>query len=415
MENRIRILFIIFSFDIEAVGGGISRFAVSLAEALDTSIFQIHLCGLWNRGTQVETARIQKLNEAGITAFSCAPWDELHPYRSFVKAYRILRNYLSSNPIDIIHSHSLFGDIAALLLRFEGKAPVILRTLHNELRTEWSRRPLRRILLTNILYPLLFDVEIGVSQFISDGLNGRWLATRLSRRAITIYNAIDIERFRNVDYDRGKIRLELGVAEDAYLVGSVGRLTRQKGYDILLEAATIASKIISPLKIVIIGDGEDSSILRQKVVDWHIENRVTFTGLRSDVDNVLRAFDLFVCSSRWEGLSTVLMEAMAAGIPIVATDIPGNRELLQEGKSAWFVPAEDPAALAQGLVTAYKNPACNDEFSRNARERVNLFQIGRIAKIHGKLYQFVHMNKRASSWHNHKNTDTQINNLINEV
>jgi hypothetical protein len=149
MDERIKVLFLIFSFDIEAMGGGISRFVVNLSQELDPGNFQVSICGLWNRGTEFEAKRINELSEAGINAFTCSPWDELHPYRAFVNSYRVLRRHIREHPADIVHSHSLFGDIAVLWLNFEGKAPVILRTLHNELRTEWSRRPIRRLILSH--------------------------------------------------------------------------------------------------------------------------------------------------------------------------------------------------------------------------------------------------------------------------
>ncbi len=412
MSDRIRVLLIIFSFDIEAVGGGISRFAVSLSRALDPNVFQVNLCGLWNHGTQVEANRINELNQAGIHAFTCAPWESQRPYRSFVTSYRVLRQMLKNNPIDIIHSHSLFGDIAALLLNFERKAPIIIRTLHNELRTEWSRRPLRRILLTNFLYPLVFDAEIGVSQFITQNLNQRWLARKMGRQAITIHNALDINRFRNLTSDPNKIRQEFGIPENAFLIGSVGRLTRQKGYDMLIEAASMALNKISEFYLIIIGEGEDEDKLKQRVEELGIGNRVIFTGSRPDVDTLLQVMDLFVCSSRWEGLSTVLMEAMAAGVPILATDIPGNRELLQPGISGWFVPAENSKELAGGIIKAYQNPGQSKEHSKNARISVNSFGIDEIAKTHMHLYQLLQENKYKSNWINHKIVDVAVNREI---
>ncbi len=408
MDDRIRVLLIIFSFDIEAVGGGISRFTVSLSKALDPNDFEVHICGLWNHGTQIETDRIIELNEAGIHAFTCAPWDNQHPYRSFISSYRTLRHMLKIDPIDVIHSHSLFGDIAALLLNIERKAPIIIRTLHNELRTEWSRRPLRRIFLTNLLYPLDFNVEIGVSQFITQHLNQRWLARKLGRKAITIHNALDINRFRNLTHDPNKIKQELRIPEHAFLIGSVGRLTKQKGYDLLLEAASIAINKISELYLIIIGNGEDEEMLKHRADELGIENRVIFTGSRSDVDRILPAMDLFICSSRWEGLSTVLMEAMAAGIPILATDIPGNRELLESGVSGWLVPAENSGELAGGIIAAYQNPGQSKELAKNARLKVNSFGIEEIAQIHMHLYQLIHANKNKSNWKNHKIMDAVV-------
>jgi glycosyltransferase involved in cell wall biosynthesis len=397
MEKRIRILLVIFSFDIEAVGGGISRFAVSLSEALDSTKFQISLCGLWNRGTQVETDRIKMLNDAGIHAFTCAPWNDQHPYHSFYESYRTLRLILKNNPIDIIHSHSLFGDIIVLLLNFEGKAPAIIRTLHNELRTEWSRRPLRRLILTNFLYPMAFDVEIGVSQYITESLNQRWFARLLGRRAITIHNALDINRFKRVNHDRLMIKRELGIPENAFLVGSIGRLTKQKGFDVFLNAAAQAIKSSPEFYFIIIGDGEDATSLKRQAFELKLENRILFTGSRSDIDRLLTTLDLFVCSSRWEGLSTVLLEAMAAGIPILATDIPGNRELLQPGISAMFVPVENAVALAEGMISAYQDPVRTKEYAQNALTNIDSFRIEDIALIHEQIYQIMCNDKKTAA------------------
>jgi glycosyltransferase involved in cell wall biosynthesis len=142
---------------------------------------------------------------------------------------------------------------------------------------------------------------------------------------------------------------------------------------------------------------------------------VLFTGSRVDVDQLLGAMDLFVCSSRWEGFSTVLMEAMAAGVPIVATDIPGNRELLQPGKSAWFVSSENPADLAEGLVKAYQHPELSKELARNAQQDVKSFGIEEIAKTHTGLYQFFASKAFRSSWLNHRASDAQLGKITSKT
>jgi glycosyltransferase involved in cell wall biosynthesis len=352
------------------------------------------------------------LNQAGIHAFTCAPWDGAHPYRSFIRSYRAVRQILKGNSIEIVHSHSLFGDIAALLLNFQGKAPIIIRTLHNELRTEWSRRPLRRLFLTNLLYPLVFDLEIGVSQFITQNLNRRWLARKLKRQAITIHNAIDINRFKKGSHDLNTLRLEFNIPEDAYLIGSVGRLTKQKGYDLLIEAAAIAINKFPALYFIIIGDGEEASLLRNRAEELEISHRIVFTGSRSDVDTLLTAMDLFVCSSRWEGLSTVLMEAMAVGIPILATDLPGNRELLQPGVSGWFVPVENSSELADGIINAVQNPDQSKEFAKIAKIKVDSFGMEEIARLHTRLYKLIRANKDRNNWINHQYADEEITRQI---
>ena len=140
MSKRIRVCEIVFSLDIEAEGGGITRFVSALSQALDSRDFEPVVCGLWDRGTQVEKELSQRLAQAGIQTFTCARWDDNHPYRAFYEAYKKLRAWIKNQPVDIVHSHSEFGDVAAMLLKLEGKAPIIVRTLHNGLPMEWRRR-----------------------------------------------------------------------------------------------------------------------------------------------------------------------------------------------------------------------------------------------------------------------------------
>jgi glycosyltransferase involved in cell wall biosynthesis len=192
----------------------------------------------------------------------------------------------------------------------------------------------------------------------------------------------------------------------------VGRLTKQKGYDLLIEAAAIAINKFPALYFIIIGDGEEASLLRNRAEELEISHRIVFTGSRSDVDTLLTAMDLFVCSSRWEGLSTVLMEAMAVGIPILATDLPGNRELLQPGVSGWFVPVENSSELAAGIIKAVQNPDKSKEFAKIAKIKVDSFGMEEIARLHTRLYKLIRANKDRNNWINHQYADEEINRQI---
>jgi glycosyltransferase involved in cell wall biosynthesis len=128
-----------------------------------------------------------------------------------------------------------------------------------------------------------------------------------------------------------------------------------------------------------------------------------FTGQRTDVEALLMAMDLFACSSRWEGLSTVLMEAMAADVPIVATDIPGNRALLREGENAWLVRVEDAAAMAEAIQDARRNPALGQTHSSQAKRDVQKFGIEQVARQYEKLY----LDLRGGAYENLENSDYQ--------
>jgi len=194
MVARIRILELIRDFGVEGGGGGASRFCVELSQHLDPARFEVSVCGLWNTGTPFEQERIAHLTERGIHAFATARWDESSPYGSFVRAYRGLRAALIAQPVSILHSHSEFADVAALLLKTLPNHPAIVRTVHNGFRLEWKKRPLRRWLLSYFLYPLNFDLEIGVSQGIVDNLNRRFLARLLQKKARRVFNGINLDR-----------------------------------------------------------------------------------------------------------------------------------------------------------------------------------------------------------------------------
>jgi glycosyltransferase involved in cell wall biosynthesis len=264
IRERIRVYEIISSFDIEGGGGGLTRFAMTLSRNLNPQRFQAVVCALWDRGSEVERRHIQDMTDDGIEAFCCAYWDEQHPYRSFFRAYQGLQAAMQQQPADILHSHSEFSDMAVVFLKLAGKAPVLVRTMHNELRAIWKRRPLRRLLFSQTLEPLLFDLELGVSQFIKENLDGRWLAKRLKRKAWAVPNALDIRRFQRGTVIRPDIRRVLGIPEDAYVVGSVGRLCEQKGYDVLLEAAKEVMETVPEVRFLIVGDGSEALALKQQ-------------------------------------------------------------------------------------------------------------------------------------------------------
>ena len=386
MTGRIRIYELMSRFDIEGGGGGLTRFAMTLSRHLNPEQFQPVVCALWDRGSEVERQHITSLQADGIEAFTCASWDEQHPYRSFYRAYRRLKAALNAQPVDILHSHSEFSDMAVIFLKLEGKAPLLAHTVHNELRVIWGRRPLRRLLFTQFLDPLLFDMELGVSQYIKGNLDGRWMAERLGRHALAVPNALDIHRFQRTTAVHQQVRQELGIPQDACVVGSIGRLSEQKGYDVLIDAAASALKLAPELHILLVGEGPLAPVLKQQASDLGIAQQVTFTGQRTDVERMLQAMDLFACSSRWEGLSTVLMESMASGVPIVATDVPGNRELLRAGENAWLVRVEDGAALADALLIARHNPAQGQIYARQAQVDVQAFGIEAVAARHEQLY-----------------------------
>lgn len=376
---------IISGFAVEGPLGGIERFGIELVQCLNPQRVKPILCGLWAYQTPYEYKWLDHLVNKGIEAFIAGDWQDDAPYRSFSRAVKAIPSQLNNQRIDIIHSHCQFGDIAALLLASRLKVKTLVRTVHNE--REWPKRPLRRVLLTQLAFPWLFNTEIGVSQQVVDRLNQRPMARLRRRSAIRIYNALNLERFENLAVDRRMKRQSLGIEEGALVIGSVGRLTLQKGYAVLLDAAQRVLTLKSNVKFLIIGTGELEDHLKMYARQLGIEKQIVFTGARNDVEELLPVMDLFVNSSLWEGLPTVILESMAAGIPVVATRVSGNTELIAHELTGLLVPPDDPVALANAMNRLLEDRSLALSCAEKARSHVEMtFSIKHVAQHHEDLY-----------------------------
>lgn len=381
----IHVLEIISGFAVEGPLGGIERFGIELVQCLNPQRVKPILCGLWAYQTPYESKWLDHLSNKGIHAFIAGDWQNDAPYCSFLRAVKAIPALLGDQQIDIIHSHCQFGDIAALLLASRLKAKKLVRTVHNE--REWPKRPLRRIFLTQLAFPWLFDAEIGVSQQVVDMLNQRPMIKLCRHNAIRIYNALNLERFENLVVDRESKRQSLGIAEEDLVVGSVGRLTLQKGYAVLLDAAKQVLTIKSNVKFLIVGTGELENHLKMYARQLGIEEHILFTGSRNDVEELLHVMDLFVNSSLWEGLPTVILESMAARIPVVATRVSGNAELIDHERTGLLVPPSDPIALANAINRFLEHRDIALACAENAHSQVKMrFSIRSVAQQYEDLY-----------------------------
>ena len=170
-----------------------------------------------------------------------------------------------------------------------------------------------------------------------------------------IENGIDLVRFGAAGGERSAARAALGLPENAWVVGAVGRFAPEKDYPFLVRAA---APLLGPdTRLVIVGEGETMAAVRAEVRARNAGAYVHLTGRRNDVPHVLAAFDAFVLSSQMEGLPLAVLEAMAAGVPVVATAVGGLPYLIREGENGFLVPAGDEAALRERLAALRDDPA----------------------------------------------------------
>ena len=358
-----------------------------MSRHLDPDLFDVGIFALRKYGNSLEREHIQHLHAQGIKTFTTSRWDEKNPYNSFFQAFLNLREIIQQPSRTIIHSHSEFTDILAIMTNLFPNAPKIMRTVHYGYAHEWRKRPLRRLFFTNLLYPLLFNLEIGVSPSITYSLNERLLAQRLHRQAMFLPNAIDINRFRGIPTDKQHIRKILGVPETAILILSIGRLTEQKGFTYLVNAVQLVRQQFPNVYFLIVGEGELERQLATQVNVLGLKSSLQFAGPRQDIELLLQASDLFVSSSLWEGLPTVILESMAAGVPVIATDIPGSNDLIEHKENGWLSPPRDFQALAATILEALNNRQKWREYSIRAQRTVEAFAISEIAVKHQEVYQ----------------------------
>ena len=384
----IRVLILVSSFAVEGPLGGVARFAVELSRALDKRRITPILGALWDYHTESDQRWLAQLRAEGFRAFIAADRDEQAPYQSCVAALRGLWR-LAPCPVEIIHSHGEFNDLAALAIRRHVRARALVRTVHNEI--EWAKRPLFGKIFPGLLYPLTFDAELGVAQKVVDNMDQRRLARSLHKRGVRVYNALNFARFANQavdqDSDGAAKRLRLGLPIDAPVIGTVGRLVPQKGHAVLLAAAAQVLQQQPNAHFLVVGAGRLADDLHAQADILGIAANVHFLGPRTDVEELYGVMDCFVSSSLWEGLPTVIMESMAAGVPVVATRVAGNLELVTHEETGILAAPNDPHALAIGILTVINNPSLAQEMAGRAASAARArFSIEAVAQQQAEIY-----------------------------
>jgi len=376
----------ISSFAVEGPQGGAERFAIEMARRLDLEALEVTVCGLWDHGLARERKWRDSLHAQGITTVTTTAWTE-HRWPDAVRALRFLRQYFLEHPQDVINSHSAFADIAATWGRLYCGARWLVRTLHSE--HEWYRHPAVGLALNQILFPWVFAVEAGVSQKIASDLDRRPLARLLRRRARVLYNAIDWERFAGRAIDVSAKRESLGLPRDALVIGNVGRFTWQKGHIYLIEAMARVVEGYPNGHLLLVGDGELRERIEEQVARENLSSHVHFLGVRSDVEEILRTMNLFVSPSLWEGLPTVILEAMAARVPVICTAVSGSSELVEHGHTGLIVQPGSGDMLAEAILNLLDSRDQARRMADGAYAYARRFSIDKVAAEYNRLFMAI--------------------------
>lgn len=373
----IPIAFVVNNFDV----GGLEKVVLGLLRRLDPARFRpFAVCvdgpGRLFRDVPLPRERVLVLDKSNAK--------KIGPFSFDPAVLTTMAKFFFANGIRVVHAHNLaplvLGGLAARLVF---PRPKVVYSEHNQIYSASDAHVSRFR-----HYVKLADRVIAVSYDLE-----RTLARRIGLRdgVSVIHNGIDGKRFTRNPSAIAKIRAELGVAEDEFLVGTAVVISKQKGLVHLLGAAERVVRADPKVRFVIAGDGPLRAELEEKARVSGLGDKVRFLGYRSDIPDLVSALDTYVLPSLWEGLPLALLEGLAIGVPLVATTVGGNPEVIVPGENGYLVPPKDEGALADAILRV---KAGGPAFAREVRERgrsrfERAFSEEAMTRAHESLYDAV--------------------------
>lgn len=289
-----------------------------------------------------------------------------------------LARWLRRERVDVLQTHLFEAGLVGLAAARLARVPLTIVTRHHT--DEMWIAGTRAHVAADRLMARMADRIVGLSYAVRDHMVAREGAA--AEKIDVIYQGFDFDALSATDEDRRRVRTELGL-EGAFVVGCVARFFKTKGHTYLLTAAGELAREIPNLKILLLGGGDRSAIERM-VRDNGLGAHVVFGGYRDDVPACLRAMDVVVHPSLTEAFCQAVIEALAAGAPLVVTNVAAASEVVTDGVHGLLVPPADPAAIATAVRRVYRDPAFARRMAESGRRSVlDRFTIDRM--VDGQL------------------------------
>lgn len=282
----------------------------------------------------------------------------------------------------IVHTH-LRGLTYAYPAMIRYRTPVRIYTVHNLAQYDIATGFNKLIRMLAFRYRLGGVIPVAIAVEVQQSI----AQVYGYRNAPLIPNGIALEEYALSREERLLFRQENHIEPQAVVITHIGRFAPQKNHELLIQAfARVYSNY--PIYLFLVGDGPLKSQIEHQVRQLGIQQRVRFLGIRTDVPAILNASDIFVLSSRWEGNPMSVMEAMAAGLPVVATAVGGVPELVEHGVSGFLVPSENASLLAEAIQRLVDNPLLRQQMGKAALQRAHeQFDARRMVQAYEALYE----------------------------
>lgn len=370
-SRRLRVLHVVPDLAV----GGLPRVVETLCRTTDTESFDVQVLCLNFLGQIAEQLRADRFVVHDLVRPRPGP-----DYFASRRVARLLRD----QQIDVVHSHNTQAFIHGGLAVLSSGVSTLVHTDHARVFPDKLRYTVAERLLSTLAWRV-----VGVSENTTENLH-RYV--RIPRqKLLTIPNGIEARLFE-APVDRLAVRASLGIPSDAELLILGARLEPQKGMSFLLRAVAQLAATRPRVHLVLAGEGSLRESLGAEARALGIEARVHFVGVRLDMPALLRAAEIFVLPSLWEGLPMIVLEALAASCPIVASAVGGVPSAVKDGRTGVLVPPSDVDALARALHRLLDSPATREVLARQGRA---LFDEAFSAQAMTRRYEALYRRERA--------------------
>jgi glycosyltransferase involved in cell wall biosynthesis len=380
--NRIRLLKFLSHFRV----GGTERQFIHVANGLDRSLFDVKIACFRPVGPLLATLR----PELAVRRYSVGR-GFYHP-RSILSQLRFAKDVRQAK-IDIVHTYGWYPDIFGIPAGWLAARPILIASV----------RDTGAYLTPSKIRALRFTCTLADCVLANSEAGKNWLLTQgvKPQKIEVIRNGVKVPAHMG-KRGSGGIRQEFGIPGEAPVCACIGRVVPGKGIDDFLRAARVLADQNRNVRFLMIGshafERNHKFDLDRLARELQLDGRFIFTGERHNVDEILPDIDIVVHPSLTEGLSNVVLEAMAAGLPVVATRVGGNPELVQDGRTGVLVPAQDPTALAHAIAFLLDHPQIARQFGEAGRERiVREFSISEMLRRTEDLYLHLISDERIGS------------------
>ncbi len=318
------------------------------------------------------------LENEGVSVYSCQKRSGLDK-----EAIKKIREKLKDQQCNVLHTHNAMAHYYSVMAARGLELKSILNTRHGMGIGKFSSLVKQEILYRMTMSKTSHAVavcEAARRQFVQ-----RFIIPR--KKSKVVCNGIRVGEVTYQSQDRQRLRFELGISEDMLAMVSVGRFSEVKDPFTLLEAFLIVKKKVPESVLVFLGEGPLGSDIEMFCQDHKVTDSVKLLGYRNDIKEILWAFDLFVMSSVSEGYSIALLEACAAGLPIVATNVGGNEEIVRHQENGLVVSPKKPLLFADAVIKIFSDQEKRERMGANGREWAEKFaKVERMTSEYLKLY-----------------------------